>query len=58
MLTRQEYNELYRLLEQLGDAWRAYVNNIVTHHGQPDPAFGMQVSNAEDRLKKYLREQL
>ena len=57
MTTKHEATELRRLLEQLGDAWRAYVANIVANHGKPDPAFGRQVSEAEQQLRKF-REQL
>lgn len=54
MLTRNEYNELYRKVEELTDAWEAYVKavqeNDPSRHGKGAVAF-----NRKEELLTFLK---
>jgi hypothetical protein len=55
MLTRQEYNELYKRIEALTDAWETYVKsvavNISDRYGN-----GVAVTDCKEDLLRYLKD--
>ena len=61
MLTRTEYNELYRLIEAYTDAWETYVAAVAVADSVPKtdaPQLGMKVTETKEELLKYVKEKL
>jgi hypothetical protein len=56
MITKREYDELYRLIEAYSDAWEAYVRAVHIISSERY-SMGVLVTDAKENLLKYLKEQ-
>lgn len=54
MLSRQEYNDLYRLFERYNDAWEAYVQAVWDNRPERY-GLGAAVGSAKEELISHLK---